>query len=249
MLVYIYMGTHLPELRCCIEQVAHAAPRTDSPVEVIVPNGMEWAMDGTTLELVGYDPDTVLWVFDPDKEQSCHILVDPRCPLIPQLEKLAGNLRNCLIEPVKILTCVDCWQSEKSGKLRNWLDACIYYSDIVLLGNRSNASKPFIRDYQKGYERMCYPCLFMLLKGPGKPADVDEVLTPGTRRLSQMFELADAPGTTQPGGFVIESTCDLDLQEMESDPFRSPREDEPVRHIPDPSEFIVWAPDSDSKKP
>lgn len=240
MQVYLYMGTHLPELRRCIESVVETAPQLELPALVHVPDGLGWTRGEGHPAVIEYDPGNVLWVLDPDRHQTCHILVDPRVPLIPQLEGLADNLQKCLIEPVKILTCVDCERAESHGKLRNWLDACIYYSDIVLLGNRSGASKPFVRDFQKQYERLCYPCLFMYLKADGMPANTGEILFPGTRRLSQMFEIEGPVIDTGPSDFIIESSCDLDMPEQEVDPFRSSHDDQPPRHVPDVSGFVIF---------
>ena len=50
-------------------------------------------------------------------------------------------------------------------------------------------------------------------------------------------------------GIVIESSCDLDLEETEKDPFRTPVEDESKVHVPDPSRYIVYHPEAVSKNP
>ena len=89
----------------------------------------------------------------------------------------------------------------------------------------------------------------MFLKGNGVPADTDEIITPGTRRLSQMFELQGFGFSSSDPGYVIESSCDLDLQEAEIDPFRYATDEQPARHVPDASDFVVLSIDSESKKP
>lgn len=237
--VYIVMGTHLPEISRCIDHLVKSS-KDLAPVEVHVPNELDWIAPNDQLSVKSYDPETVLWVMDPDSKGSCFIIIDPRADLLDQLENLADNLSKCLIEPVKILTFVDCEQVENSAKLKGWLDACIYYSDIVLLGNRTNTAKPFVREFQKQYERLCYPCLFMFLKGQGIPANSGEILTPGTRRITQMFDIPEESDTPEVPGMVIEASCDLELEETETDPFRAPKEDESAAHIPDPSEFIIF---------
>jgi hypothetical protein len=238
MKVYIFMGSHLGEIRSCMVHLSSYAEA--GPLEVHAPSGLDWTVPGgSTIKHIAYDPESSLLVLDPDGEQTVFVLIDPRIPPIAQLENLAEQLGNCLIEPTKVITCVDCTAAESSPQLRAWLDACIYYSDIVLLGNRSRASKPFVRDYQKGFERLCYPCLFGFLKGDGRPDIAAEILAPDTRRLSQLFDLAeDLPEITP--GTVIESSCDLELEEAEQDPYRNPGEDESSPPtIPDITKWIA----------
>ena len=237
--VYLFIGTHMPEISRCMDHLIKFSTDLD-PVEVQVPEGLQWDSNCDRYQVKSYDPHTALQVMDPDSAGTCFILVDPRMPLIEQLEDLATQLGNCLIEPVKILACVDCQQAENNTKLKGWLDAAIYYSDIVLLGNRTEASKSFVRDFQKHYERLCYPCLFMFLKGQGVPDDPVEILTPGTRRISQMFDLVQDENTPQVPGLVIEASCDLDLEEMETDPFRHAEPDASRNPVPDASGYVVY---------
>ena len=235
--LYLFMGTHLPEVRHCFDRLAREAI-LEEPLTVYLPNGLAWEDAPYTIET--YEPEAAAWVFNPDAEGSAFILVDPRHSPVPQLEKMASDLRKCLLEPVKICTCVDCQAAENEPRLQKFYDACLYYSDIVLLGHRGGASKRFLRDYQKAFERKCYPCVFLLLKGAGEPSDALEILTPGTRRLSQMFDLPEAGPPEAATGMVIEASCDLDLEEEESDPFRTPDEAEgSVTPVPDASPWIV----------
>ena len=239
--VYVLMGTHLPELRNCLHTLAGQCPQ-NAPARFFIPGDMQWEDIGEKSGKTDlYNQEDVAWVLNPDEEASVFILLDPRAPQIPQLEKIAGDLQKCLIEPVKVITCVDCEAAESSAQLRAWLEANIYYSDVVLLGNRANASKPFVRDFQKTYEKNCYPCLFLFLKGKGIPTKPLEILTPDTRRLSQLFDLPESSEDGLPG-LVIESSCDLEFEEPERDPYRNPDEEEGQAKltIPAVSGLIVY---------
>jgi hypothetical protein len=238
MKVYLFMGSHLGEVLICMQHLATAADT--NPVQIHVPRGFEWPeREVDSCKVSTYDPESVIWVMDPDSDDTVFILLDPRIPQTIQLENIADDLGKCLIEPVKIITCVDCAAAETSPQLRTWLEACIYYSDVVILGNRGEASKPFVRDYQKEYERKCYPCLFAFLKAGGRLDQPLEVLSPNTRRLTQLFDLEEAPPEIAPG-MVIEASCDLELEEMENDPYRTPTEDESTPPtIPDISKWIM----------
>jgi len=240
MKIFVFMGTHLPEIRHCMGFLAKEEESLE-PLQFHLPEGLSWA-GGEKLEVQSYDPDSVLWVFDPDSPGAAFILLDPRQSPVHQLEYLAGNLKKCLIEPVKIITLVNCAATGVNSKLRSYLDACIYYSDIILLGNRMDIPKSFTRDYEKHYERNCYPCLFMLLKGPGIPSHPQEILTPGTRRISQLFDLEGSLEDSALPGVVIEASCDLDMEEEEADPFRPPTDQQvAAAHIPDATPWIVPA--------
>jgi hypothetical protein len=240
--LFIVMGTNMAEIRQCLGYLAKGgeAPET---VDIHIPAGLEWSggSDGP-LALKPYDPDSVLWVFDPDVDGMAFLVMDPRREPVSQLESLADDLRKCLIAPVKVFTCVDCGAVEKNNRLKIYYDACIYYSDLVLLGNRSGVAKSFTRDFEKQYQRDCYPCLFMLLKGPGNPDNPVEILTPGIRRISQLFDLLEGHPEGELPGMVIEASCDLDLEEEEADPFRNPLDPASgTAPIPDVADLVIPA--------
>lgn len=236
--VFLFMGTHLPEIQHCIRRLSKDLP-SGEPIHVSIPHSFNWIEETEGISIETYDSKSVLWVLDPDQKATRFIILDPLDDLLDQLEHLADNLRKCQIEPVKSVTLVDCAATESSPQLKAWYDACIYYSDIVVLGNRQDASKSFIRDYQKHYERLCYPCLFLLMKGNGIPDKPDEILTPGIRRITQLFDI-EKPSEQAPG-MVIEASCDLELEEQEIDPFRNPADLDSPANIPDPANWVVKA--------
>lgn len=234
--VYLFMGTHLPEVRACLESLAGMAAET-GPVEIFWPEGLKPPAPGKGSGLVRvYETESVQWVINPDGPENVFIFVDPRESPISQLERLAGDLGKCLIEPVKVVTCVDTRMAENTPGLRAWLEAAIYYSDVVLLGNRKEAGKAFVRNYERNFHRKCYPCLFGLLKGAGIPENPLEILNPDTRRLSQLFDLPERGEDPLPG-LIIEASCDLETDEPEIDPYRAPGEE--TIPVPDAREWIV----------
>jgi hypothetical protein len=243
MKVYLFMGTHLPEMSRCLEELARTA-ELPVPVQELVPEGLDWPpRDKELIEHRSYAPETVEWTIGSSPETTTFIVIDPRLPQVPQLELLAEALQDAGMEPVKVVTCVDTGIAETSPQYRTWLEACIYYSDIVLLGNRSGTAKSFLREFQKGYEKQCYPCQFLLLKGPGTPDRPLEILAPYTRRLAKLFDLPEAELDPLPG-VILEASCDLDLDETEVDPYRSPEEGEAETPpaLPDASQWIVRLP-------
>jgi hypothetical protein len=240
MKVFLIMGTHLPEIRQCVNFLT-GSMETPDPVEFHIPSGLEWSQDeGQKLLLQTYDPESRIWVFDPDATATAFILIDPRLNPVEQLECIAEDLKKCLIEPLKIITCVDCQAVEEQARAKGFYEACIYYSDIVLLGNRSTVAKSFTRNYEKHFEQGCYPCLFLFLKGPGNPDNPFEILTPGIRRLSQLFDLGESNAEPELPGIIIEASCDLDVEEEEADPYRNPLDPASgTAPIPDVADLVV----------
>jgi hypothetical protein len=90
-------------------------------------------------------------------------------------------------ELARILTVVHCQFLIENPSARPWYDACIHFSDVVLLNHREAAGNKWVADFQKEFEKKHYPCLFEWVKkgGVSNPA---RVLQPESRRLSLAFD-------------------------------------------------------------
>lgn len=235
--VFLFLGTHLPEIRTVVTTLVETIG-AESPAEVIWPEGLAPPVK-PAVDL--YQPATVDWTFDQTNPVNVFILLDPRAGLLDQLEQLATPLRKAGMEPAQVICTVDCQSAETDPRLRKWLEAAIFFSDSVLLGNRQEASKPFLRDFEKAFTRRCYPCRFMLLKGPGHPARPRELLIPDSRRLSHLFDLPGDSGHSS-DGLLIEASCDLDADEIEADEddaAMDPVAREALEHVPDIRHVLV----------
>ena len=222
MALYLLIGTHLPEVRQCIRSLHEAGAAPSSTV--FWPEGLPTGepLDGITVSLYTgclHLPQEALL-----NDGTLFVFIDPRRPLIRELHELAGLLVSLNREPTRILTCVDTQRASESTALRTWLEAAIYHSDAVLLGNRAQTAKSFLRDYQLGFQKRCFPCIFQLLKGPGIPENPSALLERDTRRLTLIFDLPEPHPATLPS-VIIEASCDLDNDEAEPDPYLSPEGD------------------------
>ncbi|MCH8474409.1 MAG: hypothetical protein LAT55_04180 [Opitutales bacterium] len=112
-------------------------------------------------------------------------LEDPR----DLLEKLPTLLDAQGLSLGRILTSVNCQLLHANESLRPWFEACIHFSDYVFLANRNGVPDKWVREYQKHFEKECYPCHFELLRKTGvkNPA---LVLHPEARRLSHFFDVS-----------------------------------------------------------
>ena len=68
-----------------------------------------------------------------------------------------------------------------------WFEACIHFSDIVLLNRREGVDNRWLRDFEAKYKKACNPARFLLLKR-GRVANPPDVLDPQARRLSLYFD-------------------------------------------------------------
>jgi hypothetical protein len=217
--LYVLIGTHLPEVRECILSLHREA--SDPHATVLWPQGLDFPEAPEGLQITLYPncqelPESLL-----NDNKTLFLFIDPRQSLLEEIHTLADLLNEIEIEPTRILTLVDTYQAADSTTLRTWLDAAIHYSDVVLLGNRAQTAKSFVRDYELGYRKRCFPCLFQLLKGKGRPANTTTLLEPDVRRVSQLFDLPD-PAPQDSEGLIIEASCDLDADEPAPDPYLSP---------------------------
>lgn len=87
----------------------------------------------------------------------------------------------------RILTVVDCAFLSENEKALPWFNACIHFSDVVLLNRRENVSNKWIKDFETGYRKQYNPARFLLVK-KGRVANPFEVLEPEARRLSLYFD-------------------------------------------------------------
>lgn len=229
--VYLVIATHVPEAAHFLKTLTSLEDDPDSTL-LFWPDGLACPAD---LRPQAYAPASVAWRFESDRPGSAFILLDPRCDLLSQIHPLADDLHAAGMEPARVFCLVDMACAEASPGLREWLETAIAFADDVFLGNRSTASKSFVRDFQKSFEKRCYPCRFGLLKGAGRPDQPEACLIPDTRRLSQLFDLPEEPESDL-APLIIDASCDLDVDE---EPESASAEDDGAPPLPDVRPFVV----------
>ncbi len=114
----------------------------------------------------------------------------------------------------RILTVVHCRLAFENPDLAKWYDACIHFSDYVLLNRRENLSEKWIKDFQERYRKAFYPCIFERVK-KGRVKNPALVLDPLPRRLSHLFD----PEPPSVEDDEMELGDDSDPEEEEGDPY------------------------------
>lgn len=115
------------------------------------------------------------------------ILLDGRRNPVDQLEAWKGWLDARGAGVSRVLCVVDCQLASRNPKLFAWYEACIHFSDVVLLNRREGVPDKWIRGFQGEFEHRFYPCLFEFVK-EGRVRNPALVLAPVARRMSLAFD-------------------------------------------------------------
>jgi hypothetical protein len=97
---------------------------------------------------------------------------------------------------VRVISVVHCTLLEQNAALVAWYDACIHFSDIVLLNRRENVANKWIFDYRARFAKNYLPCLVEMVK-KDRVSNPALVLDPQVRRLSHWFDDGDDDGGWQ----------------------------------------------------
>lgn len=115
------------------------------------------------------------------------VLADGRANPADQVELFHEWLKSSGCELGRIITVVDCTLGHRHPETRRWFDACVHFSDVVLLNRRSGVPNVWISDFTGRLRKEHFPCLVELVKH-------DEVenpallLEPQARRISTFFD-------------------------------------------------------------
>ncbi len=118
------------------------------------------------------------------------ILTDGRRSPLDQIEAFKPWIEQTGGALARIITVVNCRLAEQQPALAPWYDACIHFSDVVLLAHRDGVTNKWISDFQARYKDRFYPCLFEFVK-EGRVKNPPLLLEPETRRISHFFDAPD----------------------------------------------------------
>jgi hypothetical protein len=95
-----------------------------------------------------------------------------------------------------ILSVVHCQLAEKHHTLLAWYDACVHFSDIVLLNRREGVANKWMSELQGRYNAQFLPCLLEFVKN-GHVKNPVIILEPQARRISQVFDPVEDLGLAE----------------------------------------------------
>ncbi len=121
--------------------------------------------------------------------EATHVffIAEGRTNPVEQIEVFAAWLLAQGGQIGRVLTVVNCQLAEKHAALLPWYEACIHFSDIVLLNRREGVANKWMSDFQTHFKKQFVPCLFELVKD-GHVKNPALILDPQARRLSHVFD-------------------------------------------------------------
>lgn len=127
-------------------------------------------------------------------------------------------------EVARVITVVHSRLAEQHGALLAWFEACVHFSDVVLLNKREGVDNKWMSDFLTHFKKLYYPCLFEPVKD-GQVKNPALVLDPQARRMTHVFDAEqDWIFTNAEGEVIDEQEEDGDSDEeveakIEEDPY------------------------------
>jgi hypothetical protein len=90
-------------------------------------------------------------------------------------------------ELARVLCVVHTQLATRHPSLLAWYDACVHFSDVVLLNRREGVENKWLSDFLSHFKKQHLPCLFEMVKD-GRVKNPALLLEPQARRLSQIFD-------------------------------------------------------------
>ena len=111
----------------------------------------------------------------------------------------------------RIITVINCDFIKRNPRSQTWFDACIHFSDVVLLGKRTEVDNRWIKEFEARYTKQYFSCHIELVV-KGKAKNPVAVLDTEARRMSLFFDELipieedefeeDRPEDTQPDPYI-----------------------------------------------
>ena len=202
-------------------------------VEAKLPRVTTWAAeDGAIAAQLPSDATHVFFVVDGTRNP-----VDQIEAFKPWLAAQGGEL-------ARVICVIDSQRAAKHDALLAWYEACVHFSDVVLLNRREGIENKWMSDFLGHFKKQYYPCVFEMIKG-GRVKNPALILEPQARRMSHAFDEEQDWVFTNSEGEQIdeqEETGD-DTEEIEATPEEDPyfvrrNGGRRVKEIPDISKFL-----------
>jgi hypothetical protein len=137
--------------------------------------------------------------------EATHVffVTDGRTSPVDQAEVFKAWLEAQGGELARVICVVNCQLAEKHPPLLAWYDACVHFSDVVLLNHREGVANKWMSDFQAHFKSRFLPCLFEMVKA-GRVKNPAVVLDPQARRMSHVFDAEQDWIFTDAEGKVID---------------------------------------------
>jgi hypothetical protein len=172
---------------------------------------------------------------------------------VDQVEAFKPWLQASGAELARIVCVVRCQLAERHPALLAWYEACVHFSDVILLHRREGVENKWLSEFLGHFKKLHLPCLFELVK-EGRVKNPALILEPQARRVSQVFdEEQDWIFTNEDGEEIDEDEITDDEEEEVSaapaeDPYFARRMGgRRVKEIPDVANYLGTPPGGDGR--
>jgi hypothetical protein len=194
--VYVFLGAPGSGRREVLADLIHGGldEAAGDRAHVILPAGepaheADTKLGAASLGRMQWQADARALLADAPPADTTHVFIvlDGLLDPVDQLEALKPWLASHDLEVARIFTVVHCQLAEKKPALKPWFDACVHFSDVILLNRREGVANKWLSDFRGTYEDQHIPCLFEFVKA-GRVKNPAMLLDPVARRLSQYFD-------------------------------------------------------------
>ena len=188
-LVYLFLGTPGSGRRAVIADLIEGGLAEEDRASVLVsdaenesatdaqlPNLHRWHWTGELIEAKL-----------PAEATHVFFISDGRSSPVDQIEVFKAWIEAQGGEIARVICVVDCQLAAKHPPLLAWYDACVHFSDIVLLNRREGVENKWMSDFQAHFKSQYIPALFELVKGD-RVKNPGLILDPQARRMSHVFD-------------------------------------------------------------
>jgi len=144
------------------------------------------------------------------------LLADGRGNPVDQVEAFSSWISEQEIELARVMTVVHARLGVEHKELLRWHEACIHFSDIVLINRREEVPQKWINEFIDHFKKeQHYPCLMEQVKA-GKVRNPALILEPEPRRISLIFDELPTLEEDEEDEETEEDSGDLYLQRLPS---------------------------------
>ncbi len=204
-LVYLILGAAGSGRRDVLADLIAGGFETTNRVAVLLPAAeAEVAADGRLPAVTRWrwDEGMIIAALPRDFAHVFFVTEGSRNP-IDQIEVFKAWLDAQGGEIARVICVVNCELAERHPALRVWFDACVHFSDVVLLNRREGVPNKWFSDFQSHYKHLFVPCLFEFVKD-GLVKNPALVLDPQARRMTHAFDAEQDWIFTNADGEVID---------------------------------------------
>ncbi len=123
----------------------------------------------------------------PEGATRVFFIADGAVNPVEQIEVFKNWLEAQGAELARVICVVNSQLAAKHPALLAWFEACVHFSDIVLLNKREGVDNKWMSEFLNHFKKLYYPCLFEPVRA-GRVKNPALVLDPQARRMSHVFD-------------------------------------------------------------